>query len=33
MTVQIPLSQIDDATSFKARVEAFRQARLDHMPR
>lgn len=30
MTVQIPLSQIDDADAFKKQVEAFRQARLDH---
>ena len=30
MTMQIPLSQIGEAASFKARVEAFRQAKLDH---
>lgn len=30
MTAQIPLSQIDDPAAFKARVAAFRQAKLDH---
>jgi hypothetical protein len=30
MTAKIALSQIGDAVTFKARVEAFRQARLDH---
>lgn len=30
MTVQIPLSRIGDPATFKARVEAFRQAKLDH---
>jgi hypothetical protein len=30
MSIQIPLSRIGDAASFKARVEAFRQAKLDH---
>jgi hypothetical protein len=30
MTRQIPLSQIGDADTFKKRVEAFRQAKIDH---
>jgi hypothetical protein len=30
MTRQIPLSQIGDADAFKKRVEAFRQAKIDH---
>jgi hypothetical protein len=30
MTAQIPLSQIGDAETFKQRVVAFRQARIDH---
>jgi hypothetical protein len=30
MTRQIPLSQIGDADAFKQRVEAFRQAKIDH---
>jgi hypothetical protein len=30
MTAQIPFSQIGDADAFKQRVEAFRQAKLDH---
>ncbi len=30
MTRQIPLSQIGDADGFKKRVEAFRQAKIDH---
>ena len=30
MTAQIPLSQIGNADDFKARVAAFRQAKLDH---
>ncbi len=30
MTTQIPLSQIGDADVFKKRVEAFRQAKIDH---
>jgi hypothetical protein len=30
MTAQIPLSQFGDAEAFRKRVEAFRQAKLDH---
>jgi hypothetical protein len=30
MRLQIPFSQIGDAEAFKKRVEAFRQAKLDH---
>lgn len=33
MTAQIPLSQIGDPAAFKARVAAFRQAKLDHHAR
>jgi len=30
MSLQIPLSQVGDADAFKKRVEAFRQAKIDH---